>query len=83
MWWRQIITGPDNCTVSIGRILGLIVFTLFVIGMPSVAIITVWRGIISASDWSSLFDKLQVYVPALILSVGGLIGLTSGSDPKP
>ena len=82
MWWRHIITGPDNTTVSIGRILGLIVFAMFVMVLPSVAIVTIWRGLISADDWASLLDKLQVYVPALILAVGGLIGLTAPSDPK-
>ena len=81
-WWRNIITGPDNTTVSIGRVLGIIVFILFVMIVPSLAVITVLKGIVGATDWTAILASMQVYIPAVILSVGGLIGLTAPSDPK-
>jgi hypothetical protein len=42
-WWRHIITGQDN-TVSIGRVLGLIVFALFVILVPVAAMLTLIKA---------------------------------------
>ena len=82
MWWRQIITGPDNATVSIGRVLGLIVFAVFILGIPVFAVVTLANGKIAADAWASMLDKLQVYIPAIILSIGGLIGLAGATDPK-
>lgn len=82
MWWHNIITGPDNATVSIGRILGLIVFALFIVGLPLIAVVTVAKGMIGADAWGQLLDKLQVYVPSLLVSIGLLIGISGTTDPK-
>jgi ABC-type transport system involved in multi-copper enzyme maturation permease subunit len=80
-WWRHIITGPDNATVSIGRVLGLIVFALFVIVVPVAAMLSLIKGWVPASEWGLLFDKLTVYLPALLLSIAGMVGFTAPSDP--
>lgn len=81
-WWRQIITGKDNQTVAIGRVMGLIVFGLFIVALPCAAVFTLAKGMVNGDDWSKTMASLQVYVPAILLSVGGLIGLTMGSEPK-
>jgi hypothetical protein len=81
-WWQNIITGPDNVTVSIGRVMGIVVFAVFILAVPIFAIVSLKTGVITATDWGLIFDKLQVYLPAIILSVGGLIGLTYTSDPR-
>lgn len=81
IWWKNIITGRDNSTVSIGRLMGIIVFGLFVIALPVVAIVTVRAGKVPASEWQTVLAAMQVYVPAIVLSVGGLIGLTNNSEP--
>lgn len=81
-WWRQIITGADNETVAIGRVMGLIVFALFIIGLPVAAVVTLAKGLVAGDEWGKIMASLQVYVPAILLSVGGLIGLTAKTDPK-
>lgn len=81
-WFRDIITGKDNQTVAIGRLMGLIVFTLFIVGLPCAAVLTLAKGLVNGDDWTKIMTSLQVYVPAILLSVGGLIGLTMGSEPK-
>lgn len=81
-WLHHLLTAKDNETIAIGRVLGLIVFVIFIMIVPPVAIVTVAKNLIDHEAWALLFDKLTVYVPAIILSVGGLIGITASSEPK-
>lgn len=81
-WFKNLITAKDNETVAIGRVLGLIVFVLFILALPIVAIITVRAGKVPAAEWETVLNSLQVYVPAILLSIGGLVGLTSPSEPS-
>ena len=57
-------------------------FVIFVMTIPPLAIVAIGRQWIDHSAWGLLFDKFTVYVPALLLSVAGLIGLTAPSEPK-
>jgi len=81
-WLKQILTGSDNSTFAIGRVMGLIVFSVFIVAVPCAAVLTLAKGLIAGDDWSKVFGSLQVYIPAILLSVGGLIGLTAPSEPK-
>jgi len=80
-WFKHILTGKDNETVAIGRVLGLIVFALFIVTVPIIAVVTLRAGSVSGADWKAVFEAMQVYVPAILLSVAGLIGITSASEP--
>lgn len=82
-WWKQIITGQDNETVAIGRVLGLIVFGLFLIALPVAAIVTMRAGEVSATDWGVLLDKLPVYVSMIGMTAAGMVGITAWAEPKP
>lgn len=81
-WWKQVITGRDNETVAIGRVLGIVVAVVFLFLVPIASIILLERNAISAAEWSAIFQQLTVYVPAILVSVGGVIGLTASSEPK-
>jgi uncharacterized membrane protein len=81
-WWRHIITGQDNTTVSIGRVLGLILFALFVVLVPLSAVVTLIKGV-PAAEWGLLLDKLPTYLLAVCAAASGLIGLTGFTEPKP
>ncbi len=81
-WVRDIFTGNNNETVSVGRALGITVFFFFIVLMPFITVVTIVRGILSDDDWVKILGALQIYVPAILLSVGGLIGLTAPSEPK-
>lgn len=81
-WWRHILTGPDNQTVAIGRAIGLAVAAVFLFALPPVAFVLLQCDLITADDWKAVFSSLQVYVPAIVLSVAGLIGLTAPSEGK-
>lgn len=81
-WMRNIITGPDNETVALGRVMGIIVFVLFIIALPLVSVIVIAKGVTPASEWGVVYDKLPTYLSMILLSIGGLVGLTAFGEPK-
>lgn len=80
-WLKSLLTGKDNETVAIGRVLGLMVFTLFLIVGPTVGYLAVRLGQMSAADFGMFLDKIPNYVTMISMAVAGLIGLTSFSEP--
>lgn len=79
----DLITGQDNTTVSIGRVLRLIAFALFAVLLPVASIISLIKSWVPASEWALLFDKLPTYLLAVCAAVASLIGLTGFTEPKP
>lgn len=80
-WISQIVTGPDNQTIAIGRSLGLIIFIIFLVVVPVVTLIGVAKGLAPAAEWNQIVGGLQVYVPSIALSIAGLVGLTGHTEP--
>ena len=56
--WTDIITGPNNQTVAIGRVLGLIVFAVFVLTLPAIAIGVYFCQKVMPDAWVDLFREL-------------------------
>ena len=81
-WLSQILTGANNTTLAIGRVIGSVVALIFLILFPIGVAITLERHLVGADDWGTIFDKLTVFVPAICLAVAGLIGLTAHSEPR-
>lgn len=81
-WWTQILTGADNSTLAIGRVLGIAVALVFLFVVPLAGCAVLVKHMISADEWAAIIDKLTIYVPAILLAVGGTIGLTAPSEPK-
>ena len=81
-WLKNLLIGKDNQTVAIGRVLGLTVFVLFLVIGPTVGYLAVRLGKMPAVDFGMFLDKIPPYVSMISLSVAGLIGLTSFSEPK-
>ena len=82
-WLKHLLTGADNETIAIGRVLGLSVFILFLVIGPTVGYMAVRTGQMAAQDFGMFLDKMPNYVTMIALSSAGLIGLTSMSEPKP
>jgi hypothetical protein len=76
------MTGADNQTIAIGRVLGIVVATLFLVGLPLAAVATIGLGWVAVDAWQVIFRELTTYEPAVTLSIAGLIGLTAFSEPK-
>ena len=82
-WLKQALTGPDNETMAIGRLIGMAIAIVLMIGLPVSAAGTVVLKLASVDTWATLFTALQLYVPAVALSIGGLIFGTNPTEPKP
>ena len=81
-WFKQILTGQDNETIAIGRLLGILIAIIFIFVLPSGAALAMAFSNTGHEIWAMLLDKLPVYLTSVILSVAGLIGLTSHSEPR-
>ena len=80
---KQILTGPDNETYAIGRILGIIEFVVFLILLPLGSWAALSKGWVDGESLKTLFGSLATYVPAVAVSVAAMIGLTQFAEPKP
>jgi hypothetical protein len=81
-WLKQALTGADNETVAIGRLIGFAIAMVLLIGLPVTAAASVLLGMVP-DKWATLLSALQVYVPLIVAAVGGLIWGTNGTEPKP
>lgn len=81
-WLKEAITGPDNQTVAIGRLIGMVIALVLILVFPTLAVITTMFGLVKVETWSGLFFILQTYVPLIVASVGFLVWGTNGTEPK-
>jgi uncharacterized membrane protein len=81
-WLREVITGPDNQTVAIGRLIGMAVAVVLILVFPTLAVITAALGLVKIETWSGLLFILQTYIPLIVASVGFLVWGTNGTEPK-
>jgi hypothetical protein len=82
-WLKQALTGADNQTVAIGRLVGLAVAVALLIVLPLTAAATVIRGTVPVEAWQTLLGALGIYVPLVVAAIGGLIWGTNSTEPKP
>lgn len=81
---KHLFTSADGETYAIGRVLGVLLM-FWGLGAPTAA--CVWmmiRGqITTVAEWVDFIGAMNLYVPALVASVVGLITLTNPTEPKP
>lgn len=82
-WLNAALTGADNRTVAIGRLIGLAIACVLLIALPVVAAATIIAGAVPVASWAALMAALQLYVPMIVGAIGGLIWGTNSTEPKP
>lgn len=82
-WLKQALTGADNETVAIGRLIGMVIAFILLVCIPVAAVGSVIAHSVPVADWSTLLPVLAIYVPAVVGAVAGLIWGTNGTEPKP
>jgi len=82
-WLKQALTGADNQTVAIGRLIGFAIALVLLIGLPVTAAATIILGMVKVDTWAALMTALQIYVPLVVGAVGGLIWGTNSTEPRP
>jgi hypothetical protein len=80
---RQVFTGRDNETVAWGRVMGAIVFVLFImLGVP-VGVTLVALKVVTAADLVLIMGALATYIPAMAIAACALVAGTYFAEPKP
>ncbi len=82
LWLTQLLSGTDNRTPAIGRVLALIVVAVFLIAAPSAALGAQLAKGFDLTAWLALFGAFATYVPTIAMSAGGLIAGTHFTEPK-
>ena len=81
-WLNQALTGPDNRTVAIGRLIGMAIAVVLLILLPVASAATVVVGVVKVETWATFYEALQTYTPLVVAAVGGLIWGTNSTEPK-
>ena len=82
-WLKQALTGADNSTIAIGRLIGFVIALVLLIALPVAATATLIKGGVPVSIWRELFEALGIYVPLVTAAITGLIRVTNATEPKP
>jgi hypothetical protein len=81
-WMKQALTGADNETVAIGRLIGFAIALVLLIGLPVTAAATIIAGIVKVDTWAAFMSALQLYVPLVVGATGCLIWGTNSTEPR-
>lgn len=82
-WWMNIVTGPDNLTVSIGRVLSLVLFVNMLLVLPMVVTGVAIVQKIRFADIVAALPQISGYVVSVGITIAGMIGLTNHTEPRP
>lgn len=82
-WLRQALTGADNQTIAIGRLVGFMIAIVLLILLPVTASATIITGVVKVETWAALLTALQLYIPLVVGAIGGLIWGTNSTEPRP
>lgn len=81
-FWQGLLSGKDNQTPAIGRVLAAVVILNLAIVLPGVAVgWMLHQAGLSMDDWKGLFLTLTAYVPAILAASTGLVRLTAPTEP--
>lgn len=89
-FWRGLLSGRDNRSPAIGRVLGAVIGLLLVadllLGLPTLIAGVFVLQKVPPATWFAFMGALTPYVTALALAIGGLVGgLIAGTaftEPK-
>jgi hypothetical protein len=80
---RDTLTGADNRTVAIGRLIGAVIAVVLLVAFPIAAAASVLIGRCDMQVWQQLFAALGLYVPLVTGAITALIWGTNTTEPKP
>jgi hypothetical protein len=80
-WWVLLLSGADNRTPAIGRVLGAVVCVHLLVVLPAVIVGALVAQKAAWATWAALLAALTAYAPALIAAIAGLIRWTNPTEP--
>ena len=82
-WLGLLLSGPDNQTPAIGRVLGALICIALLLVLPGVVVGALMAQGVKWDVWAALFSALTFYVPAVIGGITALIRVTNPTEPQP
>lgn len=82
-WFTDILTGPNNATIAIGRVLGLVLFVNLLLVVPAVIVGVLLFQHSQWDTWEKFLASMIGYVAGVGATVTGIITLTHPTEPKP
>ena len=82
-WLRALLSGADNETPAIGRVLGVVLFINLLLILPAVVAAALWGRRVEPRVWFEFLSALGGYVPLAGATVAGIIGGTAFTEPHP
>jgi hypothetical protein len=79
---KNILTGSDNHTFAIGRVLAFILFIMAIVLIVPAELITVKYNWFTIAEWGDMLNQWRDYIPVVSLAIWGLIYGTSFTEPK-
>ena len=81
-WVKQILTGSNNETLAIGRIMGVVLLVLAIL-MPIAEIFSIVFHKLDVAAWGAMLAQWQVFMPIIVGTAGGVIAGTAFTEPRP
>ncbi|HUO23657.1 MAG TPA: hypothetical protein VMU59_14165 [Caulobacteraceae bacterium] len=80
-WCVLLLSGADNATPAIGRVLGALVCVHLLVILPAVIVGALVLQKAAWATWAGLLAALTAYAPAMIAAIAGLIRWTNPTEP--
>lgn len=81
-WLKQALTGADNSTVAIGRLISMMITMTLLMTLPLVAVATIYSKSMTVDQWRELLEALGIYVPLVVGAMTALIRITNPTEPQ-
>lgn len=80
---KQVFTGPNNQTIAWGRVMGAMVFIVFVVGVPIAALVLLALKAVGPDALVAFLHELGFYVPLVSIAAWSFVTGTGMTEPKP
>lgn len=80
---KHLFTAADGETYAIGRFLGVVLMFWGLLAPSAVAVYLLITQKPTLAEWIDFIAAMNLYIPAIVASVIGLITLTNPTEPKP
>ncbi len=81
-WWTRLMSGADNQTPAIGRVLGALLFVNLLCVLPAVIVGVLLMQKAGWETWRGLLLTLTGYAPSTTGAIALLVRVTNATEPR-
>jgi hypothetical protein len=82
-FWQLLLSGADNKTPAIGRVLAALLFVNFLTAVPATIVTVLLLQNVKWDVWTALLTSLTLYVPSMVASMVAVVRVTNPTEPRP